>query len=235
MYAMYTVKSRGGCGRSAPSPTSSASSRVATNVDVDTCSLMEFLQHKELWGALSLVFCFVKFIPGFWGMYKGTVKPHAITLFIWSFPTTIIWLAQMVSGGGAGAWNTLGSTILNFLFFLCALKYGYPLSHITKSDWMVLGTALLAIPLWIVTHTPFYSVMLLVFIDLIAFAPTFRKSWHLPHQEAISAYVLANISWLFSLLAMAEYNIINLAYPVSILVSNIVFILFLMVRRRTIT
>jgi len=51
---------------------------------------------------------------------------------------------------------------------------------VLPADWYFFLAALAAIPLWLLTRTPLYSVVVVTVIDALAYVPTFRKSWHRP-------------------------------------------------------
>jgi hypothetical protein len=70
----------------------------------------------------------------------------------------------------------------------------------------------LAIPLWVVTSDPLWSVLLVTVIDAVAYYPTFRKSFAKPDEELAFKYVLTVIRYLFSLLALEHYTVVTSVY-----------------------
>ena len=75
--------------------------------------------------------------------------------------------------------------------------------------------------------------VIVTFIDLVAFVSTFLKSFHRPFEETASAYVLSAAKSIFSIIAMESYSVITILYPASLVSGNIAFLGMLYVRRRT--
>lgn len=87
-------------------------------------------------------------------------------------------------------------------------------------------------PAWrAVTRDPLLSVILAGVIDVVAFIPTFRKSWRKPWQENLSAYAIANVKLLLSLFALSHVSVVTAFYPAVGFSINAVFIALCLWRR----
>ncbi len=186
---------------------------------------------KDAFGALSVFLTVVSTAPYMWHMIKGEVRPHVFSWLIWSLACAIISAAQYAADAGAGAWSAGASTVLAFVVFLLSLRQKADWS-ITRSDWAAFLMALAVIPVWRVTHDPLWAAVLATAIDLLAYYPTFRKSWHKPHQEMAFLYFVANFKHLASIAAMRQYTVTGLVMPVSMLGINVALIAMLFWRRR---
>lgn len=138
--------------------------------------------------------------------------------------------AQLSQGAGAGAWGRVVGSSTCFLLFIMGLIKGT--RNITRADWITLAVALLAIPLWIITHTPVWSVLLVCTIDTLGYIPTVRKSWEKPYEETARSYAFSSCSALFSVLAVENYTLSTWLYPSVLMTTNACMALFLMLRRR---
>jgi hypothetical protein len=122
------------------------------------------------------------------------------------------------------------TTLATLTIFLLSLKNGE--KNITRADRLSLASASAALALWFFTKDPLLSVILIAIVDAIGgFMPTFRKSFHKPHEETISLYALYAVSLVLSVAALSNFDITNALYPVSFIAINIAMAIFLWVRR----
>ena len=121
------------------------------------------------------------------------------------------------------------STISLAISLYSLQKFG--MQFITKSDWVVFFASISAIPLWIATKDPFYSILLVSFIDVVAFWPTMRKAYNFPYDETFSTHFLSTIKHILSMAAQQHYTFITLIYPASLAITTAVFVMELIVRR----
>ena len=70
--------------------------------------------------------------------------------------------------------------------------------HVTRGDWIAFLITFFAIPLWVVTSDPLWSVLLVTVIGAVAYYPTFRKSFAKPGEELAFKSVLTVIRYLFT-------------------------------------
>lgn len=185
---------------------------------------------KEIFGILGVAFMLGSGIPYAVAIWQKTVKPHAFSWLLWGIINAVVLAAQIAKGAESGAWPTAVSACITFSIGFYALKWGE--RQYTRSDWFFLLCALSAIPLWIVTDDPLWSVILVCVIDLLAFFPTIRKSWMKPQEESAASFVAGAIGFFFSFLAVETYVFTNYGYPLLVTTANILFVTMLLVRRR---
>jgi hypothetical protein len=181
-------------------------------------------------GLASVFICLVGYGPYLWGMYKGRVKPHAFSWFVWGLLTAIAFAAQVADHAAEGSWVT-GITAAMCLAVAAWAWLRWRLSQITTIDWYCFGVALAAMPLWLLAGTPLYSVILITVIDLLAYVPTFRKSWHRPYDEALFTYVTNTLKFVMAVVALPRQTIVSSLYPASIIVTNCAFVTMVLFRR----
>ncbi|MBI1214418.1 MAG: hypothetical protein GC185_01205 [Alphaproteobacteria bacterium] len=185
---------------------------------------------KPLFGILGVVLVMGSMVPYARAMWHKTVKPHAFSWFLWGMINTVVCAAQVVSHGGAGAWTSAAAGFFNFTIAVYALKHGE--KNITRSDWVIFLSALCALPLWVVTKDPLWSVVLLSVTDMMGFFPTIRKSWHEPHGEVLTTFAVGALGFIFAILALDDMSFVNYCYPATVLTLNVVFTVILLTRRR---
>ena len=185
---------------------------------------------KEILAGIGIVITLIGYAAYIASILRGNTKPHPFSWMIWASLTAIAFFAQLSDGAGAGAWITGTTALISFIIVILAyLKNGK--QQITKSDWIVFLAGLTAIPLWIITQTPLWSVILITVIDNSGFYSTVRKSWIKPFEELPFHYFTAGAKFILSLLALENFTIITVLYPLSLVISNFLFLAMLYYRR----
>lgn len=188
------------------------------------------IPYKIILGYTAVLIGLVSFLPYLRNIFIGKTKPHAFSWLVWSILGGIGFFAQVVKHGGAGSWVTGFEAFACFVIFLLALAKGY--RNFTTFDWSALGVALVAIMLWIITHDPALSVILVTLTDAVGFLPTYKKAYTHPHEETASIFALAIISHIISLYALDSLSLATWLYPASLVFTNGLCFAILMVRRR---
>jgi hypothetical protein len=178
---------------------------------------------KNFLGLLAIVIAIVSYIPYIRDVIRGKTRPHAFSWFIWGLLTGIAFFAQAQAHGGAGAWATGFTAVIAFVIFGFALRWGK--RNIVTIDWFFLAGALAALGLWAATNNPVWSVILITLIDMLAFVPTFRKSFHRPDEETVMTYTLSALKFMVALLALGSYSVTTVLYPLSLVITNSLFVL----------
>ncbi len=185
--------------------------------------------YKTIFGFIAAIMSIIGHVPYMHSIIKGRTKPHLFTWIIWVVMTIIAFAAQIVGEAGPGAWTTGVNIILCIIIAIMALRFGE--KNITRSDWVMFIAGLAAIPLWMMTNNPLWSVILITIIDALAFGPTIRKSWHKPNEEASFMYGFNIFRHMITLAALARFNFLTALYPAMLLVMNIVSFGVIMGRR----
>jgi hypothetical protein len=188
---------------------------------------------KDIFGLLSLTIAIVSYVPYFRSIFVANTKPHAFTWLVWGTVMAIAFFAQLSDKAGAGSWGTGLSAAFCLGIGIVALFRGE--KHITRGDWIAFLTTFLAIPLWVVTSDPLWSVLLVTGIDAVAYYPTFRKSYAKPDEELAFKYVLTVIRYLFSLLALEHYTVVTSVYQFVSIFMEIGIVIMLLWRRAVLT
>ena len=186
------------------------------------------MDYRVLLGFVSAFVSLVSLFPYARSMIRGKTRPHLFTWLVWAILTTLIFLIQLNGNAGPGAWGSgvIATTSL-FIFVFSCFKGEKTGSYL---DWFSLVTALLAIPLWLVTPDPTASAIFVTVIDVIAFWPTVSKSWRDPHSENFAYYVCWLIKYPSACFALATFSVANAVYPVTWSFIGIFFTLMLFVR-----
>jgi len=188
------------------------------------------MTYAAFFGLISILLTFCSRLNYFIAIFRGKTKPHAFSWLIWGIISSIGVAAQIAEGAGAGAWGRAFASFTNLVLVFIALSKGT--CNITRSDWITLIVALLAIPLWVITRTPVWSVILVCIIDTLGYFPTVRKSWEKPYEEAAFSYMASGCSSLLAVLAVEHYTLSTWLYPAVLACSNTCMTAFLLLRRK---
>lgn len=186
---------------------------------------------NEILGLIASIIGFIGFVPYFYKTWIGSVRPHIFSWYLWAIFNAIAGIAQLYDGGGAGSWvNLSGSAVTLAIAILATFKGGK--KDIAQSDWYALFGAILSICIWVITNNPLWSIILLTIIDIIAFYPTFRKGWFKPYEDMATIFSLSAVKHIIGIMALQNYTIITTLFPVSLVVTNLTFIIMLFIRRK---
>lgn len=163
-------------------------------------------------------------------IFAGKTKPHAFSWLVWAALTGIAFAGQIMNGGGAGAWVTFVTAVVSGVIFVLALKQGE--KDVTFSDKLNLAGAAFALVFWFFTSNPLTAIVLVTIIDFLGFVPTIRKSYKKPHEETLIHYVFAGLKFVLAIIALQKYTVITWLYPASLVASNLLFVVMLVIRRR---
>jgi hypothetical protein len=157
-------------------------------------------------------------VPYLMDIIKKKVKPHPYTWLVWSIVSCIVFFGQLKSGAGIAVISTGVAEIFTIIIFIFSLKYGF--KNKRKIDTYCLIIALVSIVPWLLTKDPTISVVIAVAIDLVAFAPTIRKTWTDPQTEAPKLYGMNVLRHILLLCSLATYNVATTLHSIVMIVSN---------------
>jgi hypothetical protein len=75
-------------------------------------------------------------------------------------------------------------------------------------------------------------VMILTLVDVIGFAPTFRKAYRRPFEEQLTFFVIMTARNLIAIVALAHYSLTTVLFPAITAVACLKFILMVTYRRQ---
>ncbi len=188
------------------------------------------IEFKIILGIIAVIIGLISYFPYIRNIFRGKTKPHAYSWLVWTILTGTAFFVQILNKGGAGAWVTGLTAVFCLVVFILALKKGE--KNITLSDKLSLGSAFLALLIWYLTSNPLIAVILIIIIDALGFYPTFRKSYHKPHEETAIMFFLAGLKFGIAIIALESYTPITYLFPVYLVISNWILVSMLLIRRK---
>lgn len=183
---------------------------------------------QTLIGLLAVAVGIIGYFFYYRDIFRGKTKPHPFTWFGFALLNGIIFIAQLMSGGGPGAWAAGFTALATFGIALLAHSHGE--KGITLFDWICFWGALIGIALWLVTDDALLAVVTVTVADLLAFAPTFRKSYTCPTEETQVLYLMSALKFGLSLFALTAFTLTTALFPVVVMIANIAIFWMLRVR-----
>ena len=187
---------------------------------------------KVLIAIVAAVFAFVGNISYLKDVFKGKAHPHPYTWFIWSIVSMTTFFGGLAKGSGIGALPTGIAEAFTIIIFLFSLKYLFKgkAGHIRKIDNYFLVACLLGLIPWALTKDPTISVVIVVLIDVVAFVPTFRKTWSHRETEQPLLYEMNAARHALTLLSLGSYNIATTFHSIVMICTN--SIMTLLIKRK---
>lgn len=186
------------------------------------------LDTKSLFGIAAAVVAILNYAPYLVGVVRQTLYPHAFSWIIFTIITATISVAQFEGGAGPGAWATGATSLITACIALFALRNGGYM--ITRFDYLSLGGALIAIPIWIATSNPLWAVLILTLVEILGFLPTYRKAYWQPFDESKLAFSLTILKYLLAFGAMQVYTVTTLLFPLVVVTLSTLLLLELVWR-----
>ena len=179
---------------------------------------------------LAIALTFIGYIPYIKDIIAGKTRPHIYSWISWGLTGGIIFVLQFSNNAGAGAFVTLAAELACVLVILLTIKHKVP-SKITNTDKVFILLTFIALGFWLIAKQPIISAILLTLTDLLAFAPTIRKSWIAPNSETLSFYFLNILRFGLAALALSNYTAVTVLYPITWFIVNTLFVCMLVFRR----
>jgi hypothetical protein len=187
---------------------------------------------KEAATVIAIIIASIGYIPYIRDSLQGKTKPHIISWFTWALISFLAFGVQLLNGGGVGSYVNLFMGGICTTVFIIGLHKGT--RNITRIDVIAFALAIIAIVLWLIVKQPLWSMVLVIFIDIMSFFPTIRKSWNKPWDETLITYECTCVKNLFSIYALQSYTLITTSYPIYSLIATFLFVLLLIFRRKVV-
>ncbi|HMS24160.1 MAG TPA: hypothetical protein PKB15_00480 [Acidimicrobiia bacterium] len=171
-----------------------------------------------LFGMAALILNGIGYAPYIRGIFRGTVKPQRITWGLWTILTGIIFVNQVLNGGGYSSYFFGSTTLLVTTVFVLSFVKG--MGGRSRFDVFVLIAAVVLFISWAFTRDTRTTTIIAVSIDGIAALPTLVKAYKHPHTEAYLQWILAAAGGVLVFFAVPTTDYILFVYPVYVVVMN---------------
>lgn len=186
---------------------------------------------KAAYSATAIALTLFGFYPYIRSILRNQTKPHVFTWVIWGITTFVVFLAQIQSQAGIGAWPIGISGVITVGIAILAYRKRGDIS-ITRLDWLFFCAALSSLPIWYLTTDPLWAVVILTVVDLLGFGPTLRKVYQQPHSESATFFAIFLARNCFVILALEHYSLTTVLFPAAIALVCLGLIVLIPYRKR---
>jgi hypothetical protein len=157
-------------------------------------------------------------------MLAGKSKPHRVTRLV-------VWLAAVTGVIGIIGSPNLAGVIFAFIFlaratYLLIMSGIYGVGGASRLDLACLVVAVLALIVYALTGSGLLAVCFGILADLIAYIPTFVKTWHKPESEDPTFFGIEAMASLFAVFAIWQVRV-DILFPVYFVLCSLAVILLI--------
>ena len=192
---------------------------------------MLLLSDKEIFGIISSILSLVAFLPYIWLIFKGKIRPNLFSRVIFFIVSGQIAFGIYFAGGGAGSWPLFITFFLNIFIIIGLFKTGADRS-IKKHDYIFLLMSIIAVPIWIITKDPTWSVVILSIQNSLGYGPAYTQSYRKPFDESIFHFSVIILRDIILVFALHVYSLGTLIFPILKTISAIALVTLIIIRRR---
>jgi hypothetical protein len=157
-------------------------------------------------------------IPYIISIFRRKTIPNPVTWGIMGIMGGLQFASYVAAGNSEGLWAPISYLIGTSVIALLSLHYGR--SEVERFDLYCLIGAGLSGVLWWLSGSPLVALTILILIDLMAIAPTLRKTYFKPESEdplTWSMFWVANSTNLYVVSQTEVWSYRSLAYPIDLL------------------
>lgn len=179
---------------------------------------------------LSSILTIVAIIPYLVEVVRKTTKPRVVSWFVWTTITSIAATAVLFDHQYATAILLFSAALETFAVVLIGWRNGD--KKIELLDIICLIGAMIGVILWQVFNSPAIAVIATVVIDFVGGLPTLVHSWEKPQEETWVTFFLSFLGAACTLIVISTWSITAFAYPLYLVVINIIFTSVIIFRKR---
>lgn len=156
---------------------------------------------------------------------KGEARPHRTTRLVLLIITALTTASLFAQHNSVAVWLAGVSTFQSIIIFALSLKWG--MGGYSKSDIICLIIAFVGIILWQITKIPVVALYFAISADFMGMVPAIIKTYKFPHTEVYLFFLLDVFAGIFSLMAIRQWTVAEVSYPVYILLINLIMVLII--------
>lgn len=154
-------------------------------------------------------------------MLAGKAKPHRVTRLV-------IWLVSIAGILGVLTSSNRAGVIFALIFlaratYLLVMSFIYGTGGSTKLDKACLALGVVAVASYAITRNELLTISLGLLADIIAYIPTFVKTYHEPKSEDATFFGIEAVASLFGIFAIWEWRV-DILLPIWFLLSCLIVI-----------
>jgi hypothetical protein len=188
--------------------------------------MLDFLVFVAAFASLLAAFAYIR------SMFKGNTMPNRVTWFMWSVAPFIATAAAVSEGVGLAVVPVLMAGLSPFLILTASFFNRRAYWKLSRFDYLCGTLSGMALVFWYVTNNPNLAIVFAIVSDAFAGIPTLTKAWHYPETESVWPFTVGLFSPLTSFLVATTWGFAELAFPIYLMVLNVLLVFSVTKRRR---
>ena len=188
---------------------------------------------KSVLGIIAGIIALLAYVVYVVSIFRGKSKPNRVTWWIWAFMGLVLALSYKFSGADNTVWVPYVEFLGPLTIAILSIKYGEGTLE-NKTDLYCFLGAVLSIILWIIFDSPVIALVTNLAIDSFAIVPTIKKSYLRPEGEDFWAWFGTGLADTLNMFAVERFTFAILVYPIYMLVSDLIIIFILLLRKKNI-
>jgi len=197
--------------------------------------ILEFLFSDRAllsFGIASGILSSFAYIPYIVDTIRRRTQPQRASWLIWSVLGSVAFVSQVYEGATDSLWFAGVQVSGTLLVFVLSIWVGIG-SYLSRTDYLILFTALMGLVLWYFTDTAAYMLAITISISLLGGVPTVTKAYRDPDSETLITWIASLIASVCALLSVGKVNLIILAYPLYLFTLYLAFVTAILAGRRS--
>jgi len=169
-------------------------------------------------------------IPYAIGIIRWEVLPHVFSYLSWFILIGINFLVLLQMHGW---WSLLPAGVHVVFMIVCSIAGFFVFRKISINwfDYLCFGLAIITFFIWWKINIT-DAIFMAIFVDILAFLPTFKKWWIQPRSEYLWPWINSTLFVIFLLLSLPELTFTSAAFYIYLFTSNGIFCIMLWYRQR---
>jgi len=174
------------------------------------------MQHyQSVLVAVATTLAVLSYVPYVSSILKGKTRPSRTTFGIWALISVVEVGSYAASGARATLLLPLVYAAGGIAVFCLSIKRG--VGGTQKLDILCLVGAFLGVVGWALTKNPHVALYLSMLASGCGFVPTIKKAYLHPETEDALAWNLAGVAAVLNVLAVSNWALYNISYPIFML------------------
>jgi hypothetical protein len=177
--------------------------------------------------SLTLISSFTGYFFFFKDIFYGNTRPNLVSWFLWMLSPFIGVFFQLKAGAGISVIPVFLAGFGPLIVIIVSIFRKNSIWKITSFDVFCGILSLIALVIYIVTHSLNISIIFAILSDALAFIPTYVKGWKFPESETAAAYLPGILNNSLGLLVITNWIFAIYSFSIYLIAANAVFIMIL--------
>lgn len=159
--------------------------------------------------------------------FHGKVKPNKVTFLLWALAPLVALASEIKQGVGIQSLTTFVTGFFPLTIFIASFTNKKSAWKLNLFDFTCGALSLAGLFLWYITQIGNLAIIFALLADGLASLPTIIKTYQHPETEYKWSYLTASVNGSITLLTIKVWGFAYYAFPVSVLITNLLIFLLI--------